>query len=256
MECIHCGEPAERAYCSRLCECLEARERPKFAKRYLTSFDRALSEHPNWISEMRTKLLQQAAMSHRVLPHSGCMVIAALLLLGCRHATTPVPTPATTPSGTVATVAVSPYEVVSPFLCRITLTELSCITTMTVRLRRGGLETELARGYQFTFNQPAGSGKLSVWFGCAGENECGPGYVMGGSSTATVVPVEPARFWNKMPGTSVPYGSLGIAEADIDSGQFIQIRNRWTGGIAPAQIKAGNGIVVQCGDQNCTISLK
>jgi hypothetical protein len=184
------------------------------------------------------------------------IAILALLLAGCaKHA--PVPAPLTSGSP-LATVAVSPYDIVSPFLCRITTTELSCVATIDVRFRRGQLETQFARGYQLTFRDPkTAKGTGTVFFGCAGANECGPGYFMFASPTVEVMPVEPARFWKGGGDVlHVPHGSLGIAEVDAENNAFTKIRDRWVGSIAPPLLKSGNGVVVSCTDQACTVSVK
>lgn len=178
-----------------------------------------------------------------------CILFLAVLA-GCRR---PVPTAATP----LATVGVAPYDLVSPFLCRITTSELTCMATMEIRFRRGQLETQIARGDQFSFHTPAGKGTAVVWFGCAGVNECGPGYFMfGGNAQLSVVPVEPARYWDNAPPKVVPHGSLGIAEVDVDQGRFMQLRNRWAGTIAPPLVKAGAGLVVTCTELACTVALK
>ena len=184
-----------------------------------------------------------------------CLIgYVCLFMQGCAK-TTPVVTPANSPTGTVANVGVTPYDSVSPFVCTITTAELVCMASMDVRFRRGQAEVQIARGYQFRFNQPKGQGTGTIWFGCAGVNEC-QGFFMFGSPTVSVVPVEPARFWQGGSATLVPYGSLGIIEVDIEADQFRQIRNRWSGSIAPPLMKAGAGVVIACTDQACTVSVK
>ena len=184
------------------------------------------------------------------------VLVAALLLTGC-HKHPRVITPATSPDGSVTNIAITPYDFASPFVCRMTTKDLTCMASIDVRFRRGQLETQIARGYQFGFHTPTGSGIGVIWFGCAAQNECGPGYFMFGGSTARVTPVDPARVWDKAPGTGyVPYGSLGIIEVEINESQFLTIRNRWAGSIAPPLIKEGSGTVVTCTDQSCTVSLK
>lgn len=167
----------------------------------------------------------------------------------------PVITPQTSPSGTVANVGVTPYDSVSPFVCTISVSELVCMASMDVRFKRGQSEVQIMRGYQFRFGTPKGNGMGTVWFGCAGTNEC-QGFFMFGSPNVSVVPVEPARFWQGGASGLVPYGSLGIIEVDIEADQFRQIRNRWAGSLAPPLMKAGTGVVVTCTDQACTVSLK
>jgi hypothetical protein len=181
--------------------------------------------------------------------------LMAILLTSCaKHA--PAPTPQTSPGGTLATIGVTPYDFQSPFVCRMTSSDLTCMATIDVRFRRGQLETQITRGDQFSFNTPKGTGSGTVWFGCAGVNECGSGYFMYGSKPASVVPVEPARYWSGADGNRVPYGSLGIVEIDIKDNAFVSIRNRWAGSIAPPLLKEGSGTTVACTDQACTISLK
>ena len=178
------------------------------------------------------------------------VLLLLLLLTGCRHA---VPVNTAAP---LATVAVSPNDPVSPFLCRITSLELSCVATVDVRLRRGQTETEFRRGYQFTFKDPKGSGTGAVMFGCAGSNECGGGYIMYISGNTTVTPVEPARVWTAGNPARIPYGSQGIAEVTVADNAFTELRSRWTSADAGPQWKAGNGIVITCSEQVCTVSLK
>ena len=67
----------------------------------------------------------------------------------------------------VAAVGVTPYDMVSPFVCRQTVTDISCMATVEVRFRRGATETTVPRGHQFTFTTPKGQGKGIIWFGCA-----------------------------------------------------------------------------------------
>ena len=182
------------------------------------------------------------------------VILMLLFLSGCAKRT-PIPTPQNT-GAPVVQIAVQPYDFVSPFVCTISASNLTCMASMDVRFRRGQLETQIARGHQFSFHTPTGTGTGTVWFGCAGANTCGPGYFMYGSPNTTVTPVEPARYWQGGSSALVPYGSLGIIEVDINNGQFAQIRNRWAGSIAPLLLKEASGIVVACGDQACTIGLK
>lgn len=186
----------------------------------------------------------------------GAIILIACILSCAKPRGAPVPTPQTSPTGTLAAVGVTPYDFVSPFVCTISQQELTCMASMDVRFRRGQAESQIMRGYQFRFSQPKGNGSGTLWFGCAGANECGGGYFMFGSPTVAVTPVEPARYWKGGDPKLVPYGSLGIAEVDINNDQFSQIRNRWVGSIAPPLIKEGSGVVVTCTDQACTISLK
>lgn len=194
---------------------------------------------------------------NRAIAIAAMMLIiayVAMFLSGCVKRTG-IPTPQNT-GAPVTQIAVQPYDFVSPFVCTISASNLTCMASMDVRFRRGQLETQIARGHQFSFHTPTGTGSGTVWFGCAGNNTCGPGYFMYGSPNTGVTPVEPARYWQGGSSALVPYGSLGIIEVDINNGQFAQIRNRWAGSIAPLQMKEGPGIVLTCTDQACTISLK
>lgn len=199
-------------------------------------------------------------MNIRIAAFAGMIAIILIAIALSQSCAKPrgvhVPTPQNSPTGTVAAVGVTPYDFVSPFVCTISQQELVCMASMDVRFRRGQAETQIMRGYQFRFNQPKGDGSGTVWFGCAGSNECGGGYFMFGSPKASVVPVEPARFWQGGDPVLVPHGSLGIIEVDIANSQFSQIRNRWSGSIAPPLMKAGSGIVLTCTDQACTVSVK
>jgi hypothetical protein len=183
---------------------------------------------------------------------------AAAILLLCASCVkhTPVPSPHDVPLAT--TVDIAPYDPVSPFLCRLTLADLTCMATTAVRFRRGQLETQIAAGDTFSFHTPRGQGTLAVWFGCAAANECGPGFFMAGglANTASVVPVPPARYWNNAPNIFVPHGSLGIIEVDIRNDQFVTMRNRWSGTVAPPLVKAGAGLTVVCNELACTVSTK
>lgn len=181
-------------------------------------------------------------------------VLALLLLASCHHRA-----PRATPMNAVvpmASVGVTPYDFISPFLCRITSTDLTCIATFDVRFRRGQQEVQYARGSAFSFTNPQGSGNGQVFFGCAGKNQCGPGFYMFASKSVKITPTEPARFWDGGSETLVPYGSLGIVEVTVENNAFMSIRNRWTGSTAGPQIAEGNGIGVACNDQACTVSLK
>ena len=177
-----------------------------------------------------------------------------LLLAGC-HKGPMVPTPQST-GQPVAVVAVSPYDVISPFVCTITQQQLTCMATMDVRFRRGQAEAQVTRGTQAVWHTPVGNGRALIYWGCAGTNECGPGYFMFSSSSVKVTPVEPARAWTAGTETVVPYGSNGIAEVDVNDGQFAQLRNRWATTTEMPQLKAGPGVVITCTDQACTIGLK
>ena len=180
------------------------------------------------------------------------VLVCALALASCKHpgARTDTP-PAPVPQ---ATVAVSPSDIVSPFLCRVTTTELSCMATVDVRFKRGERETQFPRGYQFTFNNPKGSGNATVWFGCAGSNSC-EGYFMFGSKTVAVTPVEPARYWSAAPDGVVPEGSAGIVDVVVENSMFTKLSNRWTGSAAPHILKAGPGISIDCTNDSCTIGV-
>lgn len=180
------------------------------------------------------------------------LIGAVLLLTSCQHHVAPR-ADAITP---LATVGVSPYDFISPFVCRITSTDLTCITSMDVRFRRGQQETQYPRGSAIQFTNPQGTGTGQVFFGCAGKNQCGPGYYLFASSSVKVSPVSPARFWDGGSETLVPYGSLGIIEVSVENNAFTSIRNRWTGSTAGPQFIEGSGIAVACTDQACTISTK
>ena len=183
-------------------------------------------------------------------------IVAVALLFGSCHrhgGPRPAPMDAVTP---LATVAMSPYDVVSPWLCRITATDLTCVATVDIRFRRGQLETKYARGSAFSFTNPQGNGNGQVFFGCAGKNQCGPGFFMFASKSVKITPTQPARFWDGGSETLVPYGSLGIVEVTVENNTFTSIGNRWTGSTAPPLLAEGNGIAVQCNDQACTISVK
>lgn len=188
------------------------------------------------------------------VPAARVPVILALLFcaVSC-HKRTAVPTPQNT-GAPVATVAVSPTDILSPFLCRITPADLVCMATTDVRFRRGQQEIEFARGYQFTFQKPTGSGTGQVFFGCAGVNSC-PGYFIFTSAAVQVTPAEPARYWQNAQ-TVVPLGSHGIAEVTVTDNAFTQIRNRWAVANTGPVLKAGAGLVITCADDACTIGLK
>lgn len=256
VTCNHCGQPTEHRYCCRYCRVAELLENAKFGRRlYLSTIRGEANEFPAYTSAFRSALHAAEALAHRVAPHAVVSLMLAVLATSCQKSPR-IPTPQSTTSGIVATVGVSPWDFVSPFVCRMSATELTCMAAQDVRFRRGQLETQIDRGYQFGFSTPSGTGTGAVWFGCAGSNECGGGYFMFGSPSVSVKPIEPARFWNGGNPATVPYGSLGIVEVDIQNGQFSQIRNRWTGSIAPPQLKAGSGVVVSCTEQACTVSLK
>ena len=178
------------------------------------------------------------------------LLLILLILAGCKR-----PVPTTTPVTPLATVAVSPTDITSPFLCRITAAELSCLATIDVRFKRGESEVQFPRGHQFMFSNPKGSGTAVVWFGCAGSNSCS-GYFMFGSNTVSVTPQEPARFWNAAPPGIVPEGSLGIVDVTVEKDTFIQLANRWTGSTAPHILKPGNGTTISCTNDTCTVGLK
>lgn len=181
------------------------------------------------------------------------LLLCCCLLLQACHKRAVVAPMAT---GTVpATVAVSPYDIVSPFLCRITATDLICVTTIDVTFRRGQTEASFPRGHQFGWHTPQGTGTGLVFFGCAGTNECGQGYFMFTSPSVTVTPYEPARFWAGGDTAKVPYGSHGILEVTAEAGGFTRLANRWAAAETGPQIKAGPGIMINCTDQSCTISL-
>lgn len=169
-----------------------------------------------------------------------------LAITGCKR-----PVQTTTPAP-LATVAVSPTDIVSPFLCRITVSDLSCVATVDVRFKRGERETQIPRGHQFGFHTPKGSGTGTVWFGCAGSNSC-DGYFMFGSKAVAVTPVSPARYWNAAPEGVVPEGSAGIVDVVVEDSAFTKLANRWTGSAAPHQLKAGPGITIDCTADTCTI---
>jgi len=181
---------------------------------------------------------------------------AVLLFASCSHHARPRGTPMDAAATPLATVGVTPYDFVSPFLCRITPTDLTCITTADVRFRRGQQETQYPRGSAFSFTNPQGSGNGQIYFGCAGKNQCGPGFFMFASQSVKITPAAPARFWDGGSETLVPYGSLGIVEVSIENNSFVSIRNRWTGSTAGPLLTEGNGIAVQCNDQACTVSVK
>ena len=252
MICRRCETPCRGDYCCRSCRLAEAYENVRFSrKRPLARLRAETSAYPIWTEALRTALMQAYALSHRVAPHAGC-VLLVLLTAACQK-TVKTPTPQTS-GGPIAAVGVTPYDFVSPFVCTISVSELVCMASMDVRFRRGQAETQIMRGHQFRFNTPKGSqGTGTVWFGCAGVNECS-GYFMFGSPAVSVVPVEPARYWNGGDPLLVPHGSLGILEVDIQNNQFSQIRNRWSGSIAPPLLKAGPGHTVSCTDLACTIS--
>lgn len=182
-----------------------------------------------------------------------CALIALALLAGCKPRTDPPPGPAPTPS---ATVAVSPADFVSPFACRMTATELRCMATVDTRFRRGQLEDQFIRGYEFAFNQPKGNGKGAVWFGCAGVNTC-EGYFMFGSKAVSVVPMEPARYWNGNVGMDdmVPFGSIGIVEVTVENNAFVKLANRWAGSAVQPVLKPGPGVTVACTGDTCTVGM-
>ena len=172
-----------------------------------------------------------------------------LLLSACKPAPrtdTPQPTP-------LATVAVSPTDITSPFLCRITTTELACVATVDVRFKRGESEVQFPRGHQFAFNTPKGAGTGTVWFGCAGANSCS-GYFMFGSKKVSVVPIEPARYWNGAEEGTVPEGSLGIVDVVVENSTFTKLANRWAGSTAPHILKPGGNVTISCTNDTCTIS--
>lgn len=184
--------------------------------------------------------------------YTGMFLCFCLLVFGglvsCAKPTTRTDTPLP-----VAAVGVTPYDMVSPFVCRQTITDITCMATVEVRFRRGATETTIPRGHQFTFTTPKGQGKGIVWFGCAGANSC-PGYFMFASDTVTVTPIEPARSWAAPKGYAIPLTSTPILDVDVNSNQFVQIRNRWPGVIVPPTLKAGEGITIACTDDACTIS--
>lgn len=267
VTCAYCGGASERRHCCKYCRVAELRENAKFGRRlYLSQIRGEVNEFPAYTSALRSALQVGYALTHRVQPHArAALLILAVLGVSCHHKPrVNVPTPQNTTSGTVAAVGVTPWDFVSPWVCTITQQNLTCMAAQDVRFRRGQLETQITRGYQFYFNAPQGNGTGTIWFGCAGAgdassnpgNECGPGYFMFGSPSVKVTPVEPARMWNNGQPTLVPYGSLGIIEVDIKDNQFSQIRNRWAGSIAGPLIKPGPGITVACTDLACTVSAK
>lgn len=192
----------------------------------------------------------------RVLAIIGMLaVIAAALLLSqscAKHTQPQTPRGGETP---VAQVSVAQTAPLNPFLCTISPAVLQCIATVDVRFRRGQRETQVDRGYIFSFTTPQGNGKGSVWFGCASTNSC-EGYFMFGSPAVTVTPTDPARYWQGGTDVLVPAGSLGIAEVTVQTNAFVSIRNRWTGAIAPPLLKPGAGTSVVCTDDICTVAVK
>lgn len=256
VTCAFCGQDSEHAYCCRSCRLADRREDARTGRRlYLNAVRGDAEPFPAFTAAMRTVLMNWRAWKHRVAPKAGAAILVCCLLAGCQKHPRAV-TPQTSPDGMVANVAITPYDFVSPFVCRMTTTDLTCMASIDVRFRRGQLETQIQRGYQFRFHTPSGTGTGVVFFGCAGQNECGPGYFMFGSPDVKAVPVEPSRMWAGGDSVNVPYGSLGIVEIDIQSGQFASIRNRWAGSIAQPLLKAGPGTKVACTDQSCTISVQ
>ena len=177
------------------------------------------------------------------------LTVILALSTGCK------PTPRTDAPLPLATVAVSPSDVVSPFLCRISVSDLTCVATVDVRFKRGERETQFPRGHQFQWHTPKGSGTGTVWFGCAGSNSC-DGYFMFGSNKVTVTAVEPARFWNAAPEGIVPEGSAGIADVVVRNDGFSELHNRWTGSVAMHILKPGPNTTISCSADTCTIGMK
>lgn len=185
------------------------------------------------------------------------VLILLLVLIASCHKRASVPTPQNSPTGEVASVALGPYQYFSPFTCRMSAQDLTCIAAVDVSFLRGQNNYQIPRGYQFQFHSPKGaSGTAGIWFGCAGLNEC-DSYFMLGSNTVSATPVEPARCWCSPQASSTqPHGSIPLFEVDIAGDEFRSIRPKFSGQSAPPMIKAGPGINVACTALACTVSLK
>ena len=77
---------------------------------------------------------------------------------------------------------------------------------------------------------------------------------MFGSKKVSVVPIEPARYWNGAEEGTVPEGSLGIVDVVVENSTFTKLANRWTGSSSPHIFKAGSNVTISCTNDTCTIS--
>ena len=151
-----------------------------------------------------------------------------------------------------AMVQQTPMAILSPWLCWISETVLSCQATNDIIIRRGQRETFFGRGYTISFKNPVGTGKAQIWFGCTGTNSC-DGQPIFSSQSIKAESNSSGSIIVSGKEDVIPFGSLGIIETEVENNKFISLRNRWAGAIAPPVLKPGPGISINCTADNCTI---